>query len=108
MYSGNEKTVISQEDARTNIRETLLGRVMDFDSTYLSQRALEDLLKVEGAVGVRFYMGKVEDKGKTYKTLIAVAVDANEKDILAGGEVILGSLPCPIWCSGDGGDGLYP
>ena len=106
MYTGNEKTIITKEDAKTNIGETLQARHADFDSTYFSQRALTDLLEVPNAVGIRFYTGKVTLEGKIYKSLIAVAVDANEQDLLEGGEVILGDLPCPIFCGS--GDGLYP
>ena len=46
----------------------------------------------------------VED-GKIYKTLIAVAVDADGNDLTDNGEVLLGDKPCPIHC---GGDGMWP
>lgn len=102
MYTGKEKTVIPREDAKTNITATIQNRHADFDSTYFSQEALQDLLKVDGAVGVRFYNGRITKDGKFYKTLIAVAVDADGKDLTEGGEVLLGEWPCPIDC-GDGG-----
>ncbi len=105
MYTGNEKTVITRETAVSNISETMQGRHLDFDSTYLSQQALGDLLKVPNAVGVRFYMGKVVEQGKVYKTLIAVAVDADGNDLTEDGEVVLGDQPCPIHC---GGGGMWP
>ena len=105
MYTGNEKTVITRETAVSNISETMQGRHVDFDSTYLSRQALGDLLQVENAVGVRFYMGKVVEEGKVYKTLIAVAVDADGNDLTDNGEVLLGDKPCPIHC---GGDGMWP
>ena len=102
MYTGKEKTVIQKEDAKTNISATIQNRHADFDSTYFSQEALQDLLKVEGAVGVRFYNGRITKDGKFYKTLVAVAVDADGKDLTDNGEVLLGEWPCPIHC-GDGG-----
>ena len=105
MYTGDEKTVITEGTAVTNITETILGRHTDFNSTYFSQKALKDLLAVEGAVGVRFYMGKVVEEGTVYKSLIAVAVDADGNDLTEGGEVLLGDRPCPIHC---GGDGMWP
>lgn len=105
MYTGNEKSAITRETAVSNISETMQGRHVDFDSTYLSQLALGDLLKTNGAVGVRFYMGKVMEEGKIYKTLIAVAVDADGNDLTEDGEVILGDKPCPVHC---GGGGMWP
>lgn len=102
VYTGEEKTVISRATAEANIDETMRGRHVDFDSTYFSQRAVGDLLQVTGAVGIRLYMGKVLEDGKTYKTLIAVAVDEDGNDLTEGGEVILGDKPCPIYCNGDG------
>lgn len=107
MYTGKEKTVIPREDAKTNITATIQNRHADFDSTYFSQDALQDLLKVDGAVGVRFYNGRITKDGKFYKTLIAVAVDADGKDLTEGGEVLLGEWPCPYDCPGDGG-GMWP
>jgi len=105
MYTGKEKTVIPREDAKANIGATLQNRHADFDATYFSEVALQDLLKVEGAVGVRFYMARIMREDKFYKTLIAVAVDVNGNDLTDNGEVLLGEWPCPPDC--DGG-GLWP
>lgn len=105
MYTGDEKTVIKLGEAKTNIGETIIGRHIDFTSTYFSQKALKDLLNVPNAVGIRYYPGKITHEGQIYKTLVAVAVDADGNDLTEDGEIALGEGPCPIHC---GGNGMWP
>lgn len=108
MYTGNEKTMVNVQAAKTTIGEALLGRHADFTSTYFSRTVLELLLNNPTAVGARFYTAKVEEEGEIYKTLIAVAVDADGNDLPEGGEVALGDLPCPRHCPDDDDDTIWP
>ncbi len=107
MYTGKEKTVITPEFANSTIGEALQNRHMDFTSTYLSRDAAQELLNIPNAVGLRLYTAKIEEEGQPYKTLIAVAVDADGNDLLQGGEVVLCDLPCPRHCP-DGGGNVWP
>ena len=108
MYTGNEKTMVPTEAAKNTIGEALLGRHTDFTSTYFSRTVLELLLANPQAVGARFYTAKIEEEGVIYKTLIAVAVDADGNDLPADGEVALSSLPCPKHCPDDDDTTIWP
>ncbi len=107
MYTGKEKTSISREVANNTIGEALQSRHMDFTSTYLSRDATQELLAIPNAVGLRLYTAKIEEEGKPYKTLVAVAVDADGNDLLQGDEAVLCDLPCPRHCPDDG-DTVWP
>lgn len=61
---------------------------------FFGKDKLQDLIDLEGSMGIRFYYG-VDDDGK--QQLVAVAADANQNDILS--LVLDQSKACPTWCS---------
>lgn len=61
---------------------------------FLGKDKLQDLLDVEGSMGIRFYYG-INSEGK--QQLVAVAADANENDIMS--LILDAAIPCPSRCS---------
>lgn len=73
-----EPTEISADQAAIESRELI--QTCGFGSVFISRLDIEDLLKTEKCVGIRFYIS-MESGGQKYADVIAVAIDETGQEI---------------------------
>ena len=78
-FTGKEGTMISESDASKLTLNYRSASLNGSNAIFFGTEKLQDLLNQVDAVGIRFYFGINE---ADELTLVAVAADANEQDIL--------------------------
>ena len=94
-FTGSEGSWISVQNGAT--MTTNYRNAAPSTATYahfFGKDKLQDLINLEGSKGIRFYYG-IDNTGK--QQLVAVAVDANENDLMS--MILDVSIPCPTHCS---------
>lgn len=96
MFTGNEGTMITEEDAQTLVdtyRDSYPGKVKGI---FFGKNQIDTLLNQTGAKGIRIYLGEENDDFK----MVIVAADSSENDIL--NKILDIGKPCPECCTSTG------
>lgn len=94
-FNGSEGSWITATDGGTltkNYRDSAPSGCKI--AQFLGKDKLQDLLDVEGSMGIRIYYG-LDNDGK--QKVVLVAADANENDIMS--LILDTAVPCPSRCS---------
>lgn len=94
-FNGNEGEFISIDKGGQLTAAWRGGGNGDIKGGFLGKDKIQELLDQSGAMGIRIYFGQ-DTRGD--KTVVLVAADADENDILANNLVLDQIVPCPNRC----------
>lgn len=104
-FNGTEGEYISMDDAGALTEGWRTGGNGSIKGYFYGKEKLQHLLDEDGSEGIRIYFGET-DKGE--KTLVLVAADSYENDIITGTEtkILDKGIACPPNCgTGNGLNG---
>ncbi len=93
-FNGTEGGPVTLERGKQSITDYQLKNPGSIKARFFGKDALQNLLNVEGAVGIRMYFGI--DPLTQENELILIAADAEGNDI--EGLILDMSKPCPNYC----------
>lgn len=95
-FDGREGAYISLEDAADLTANWRNGNNGSIKGYFYGKDKLQHLLDETGSEGIRIYFGETATGDKT---LVLVAADSDENDIIVGGKILDFGEPCPSSCS---------
>lgn len=94
-FDGSEGSYISLEDGADLTAAWRSGGNGDIKGYFFGKDKLQFLLDQTGSEGIRIYFGETTTEEKT---LVLVAANSDEDDIITGGKILDIGVPCPVKC----------
>jgi len=94
-FDGSEGSYISLEDAADLTAGWRNGDNGDMKGYFYGKEKLQHLLDEEGSEGIRIYFGET---ATGEKTLVLVAANSSQDDIITGAKILDSGIGCPAQC----------